>query len=96
MKDVTYDYHHCFHFVELFSLKSDFLFTVHRATGLKAGSALVNEDDQQFAQRNAAADLIRNLLEGLRPVVINGNDVLPPLDPLQVPTLGPIQVSTTG
>ncbi|XP_026324073.1 uncharacterized protein LOC113233245 [Hyposmocoma kahamanoa] len=75
------------------------------ATGLKAASDLVNEDDQPLSQKlasleisqlNAVADLIRNILEGFRVIVIYGNDILPPLDPLHIPSLGPIHFTTTG
>lgn len=84
---------------------SGFRFTVDIATGLQTVSDLVNQDDQllseqlaslDLSQRNAVADLIRNLLEGLRVIVIYGNDILPPLDPLHIPALGPVQFSTTG
>lgn len=72
---------------------------------MRVGSDLVTEDDLQLSQklvsldlsqRNSVVDLIREILEGLRIVVIHGNDVLPPLDPLHIQSLGPVQLAATG
>lgn len=47
-------------------------------------------------ERNTVANTIRNMLESFRDVVINGNDDIPPLDPLRVAHLGPYVYTYTG
>ncbi|XP_013193210.1 uncharacterized protein LOC106137022 isoform X2 [Amyelois transitella] len=59
----------------------------------KLTSELVALNEQQ---RSLIADQIRNVLEGFRDVVINGNDDLPPLDPLVVDSIGPFAYRTAG
>lgn len=68
--------------------------------------SLTDNDDQQLRddllllegilERNVIADTIKNALEGFRDVVINGNELLPPLDPLVIDTMGPFEFDTTG
>ncbi|XP_035430116.2 uncharacterized protein LOC118262681 [Spodoptera frugiperda] len=40
-------------------------------------------------QTRLVADAIAQVIEDFRDVVINGNDNLPPLDPLEIPVIGP-------
>ncbi|KAM3966818.1 uncharacterized protein ACR2FA_012356 [Aphomia sociella] len=47
-------------------------------------------------ERSLFEDIIKNLLEDFRDIVINGNENLPPLDPLKVDHLGPFAVTATG
>ncbi|XP_049887421.1 uncharacterized protein LOC126381901 [Pectinophora gossypiella] len=70
-----------------------------------AGSTVITDDDQQLIaelqtretqDRNLVANAIRDALEGFRDDVINGNDVLPPLDPFHVPHIGPFEYSATA
>ncbi|KAJ8734880.1 hypothetical protein PYW08_014130 [Mythimna loreyi] len=45
--------------------------------------------------RSLVADAIADLIEGFRDVVINGNDDIPPLDPLDIPLIGPFEVQAS-
>ncbi|KAG6452667.1 uncharacterized protein LOC115445110 [Manduca sexta] len=63
----------------------------------------VTAEDEQLIQelstreqRSFIADLIKNTLESFRPIVINGNDDIPPLDPFQIDTIGPLYYMVTG
>lgn len=47
-------------------------------------------------QRDRISEAIANLLEGFRDIVINGNEDLPPLDPLVIDHLGPFEYTITG
>ncbi|XP_053601407.1 uncharacterized protein LOC128670065 [Plodia interpunctella] len=47
-------------------------------------------------QRNLIEDQIANLLEGFRDVVINGNENIPPLDPVELQQIGPFSYSSNG
>ncbi|KOB75642.1 Uncharacterized protein OBRU01_07157 [Operophtera brumata] len=68
--------------------------------------SLSDNEDQQLVDgqallegilgRNAIADTIKNALENLRDVVINGNESLPPLDPLVIDAMGPFEFDITG
>lgn len=49
--------------------------------------------DELIAERNVVVDVILRILEDFRQVVINGNENLPPLDPLRISQLGPATVS---
>lgn len=51
---------------------------------------------QYLGSRSLIAQLIQDALDGFRDVVINGNDALPPLDPLELDHVGPLQYSDTG
>ncbi|XP_026726201.1 uncharacterized protein LOC113492752 [Trichoplusia ni] len=46
--------------------------------------------------RNVVTDAIEGLLEEIRDVIINGNDDLPPLDPLVVDVIGPLDYDASG
>nr|ABK22882.1 unknown [Picea sitchensis] len=67
---------------------------------LAANSAFTKEDqltaDELSAldavALNAVETMIRDLLESFRPIVVNGNDYLPPLDPLTIESAGPFVV----
>ncbi|XP_049697804.2 uncharacterized protein LOC110371440 isoform X1 [Helicoverpa armigera] len=72
----------------------------HLHVNLLAPDYDVTEDDQQLLSelaaqeresRNIVTDAIKDMVEGFRDVVINGNDDLPPLDPLVVPVIGPFE-----
>lgn len=57
-------------------------------------------DDNELLEgvlgRNAVADIIEDALESFRDVVINGNESVPPLDPLVVESAGPVDMEMTG
>lgn len=57
---------------------------------------LIKALNAQPGARNFIEDLILDALENARDVIINGNAVLPPLDPLTIDQLGPYRYSTTG
>lgn len=73
---------------------------------LNLKSLTTEPNDEQFAtdlealensvSRSLLEDLIINLLEVFRDIVINGNDFLPPLDPLVIDQVGPFELSVTG
>lgn len=50
----------------------------------------------EYQQRSLIAETIRNTLEGFRDVVINGNDVVPVLDPFVIDHIGPFLYTNTG
>lgn len=47
-------------------------------------------------ERSLIASVIENTLNDFRDVVINGNDNMPPLDPLVLDNMGPVEFSVTG
>ncbi|XP_059049429.1 uncharacterized protein LOC131844533 [Achroia grisella] len=53
-------------------------------------------DVENKASNRILEDLIINILEVFRDIVINGNDYIPPLDPLEIEHIGPFQFSVTG
>ncbi|KAJ8733932.1 hypothetical protein PYW07_014483 [Mythimna separata] len=56
----------------------------------EADKLLISELQTSEGQgRSLVADAIADLIEGFRDVVINGNDDIPPLDPLVIPVIGP-------
>uniref|UniRef100_A0A2A4JDD6 Lipid-binding serum glycoprotein N-terminal domain-containing protein n=1 Tax=Heliothis virescens TaxID=7102 RepID=A0A2A4JDD6_HELVI len=56
------------------------------------GQHLMSEQATQERQsRNLVTDVIKDMVEDFRNVVINGNENLPPLDPLVIPVIGPFE-----
>ncbi|CAH0600333.1 unnamed protein product [Chrysodeixis includens] len=51
---------------------------------------------QEPENRNVVTDAIENLLEDIRDVIIHGNEDLPPLDPLEIDVIGPLNYDASG
>lgn len=51
---------------------------------------------EEILGRSLFEELIQSILEGFRDVVINGNEVIPPIDPLEIDSMGPFHFDITG
>ena len=76
--------------LEDLQLELDLLSKDHAVT--EDDKLLISEIQTLDAQgRSVVADAIAEMIEDFRDVVINGNDDLPPLDPLDIPLIGPFE-----
>lgn len=52
----------------------------------------MSADNSLIAERNLVVETILGILDDLRNVIINGSENIPPLDPLEISRIGPMEV----